>query len=420
MPAPPPWLSSKPPSSTSQASYCEPKSPIIKVEPGTEGSPEAMAMSSSAKTKTRSESHSGTPLLERKNTESVRRLTFAQEKEVVASETWQYINGLTPVPIPIPVFPSAMRVVLQLPRQRDLPEAWKLRLASEKLSYTNLALLINYLNGDAPKDILCNSSAASCAEKWRSVVPAIASLEEGKGTIYKDGAFPRCVFLPIVKEEHQASSKRICCNAFYRDSDSPSTPGIWSPPNPTHIPVPSPVFSSSSPAASSSEYSPEPPTAVERALPENLDPEIPSHQPHHEAQAQQETGYLADLWEQRNEAMYLSGPINVSTSYVHSAGWFHQREGQVLPIGTDGATLQILDLENKGATVPLPSGSQNLLCIVFEGTVEVILQDTPVFTPSRGGQWSVGVGKECRVRNPRIGTKAVLYNIGAPVKQNDE
>ncbi|EGO61671.1 hypothetical protein NEUTE1DRAFT_34168 [Neurospora tetrasperma FGSC 2508] len=316
MPAPPPWLSSKPPSSTSQASYCEPKSPIIKVEPGTEGSPEAMAMSSSAKTKTRSESHSGTPLLERKNTESVRRLTFAQEKEVVASETWQYINGLTPVPIPIPVFPSAMRVVLQLPRQRDLPEAWKLRLASEKLSYTNLALLINYLNGDAPKDILCNSSAASCAEKWRSVVPAIASLEEGKGTIYKDGAFPRCVFLPIER------------------SDSPSD--------------------------------------------------------------------------------------SVSTSYVHSAGWFHQREGQVLPIGTDGATLQILDLENKGATVPLPSGSQNLLCIVFEGTVEVILQDTPVFTPSRGGQWSVGVGKECRVRNPRIGTKAVLYNIGAPVKQNDE
>ena len=100
----------------------------------------------------------------------------------------------------------------------------------------------------------------------------------------------------------------------------------------------------------------------------------------------------------------------VSTSYAHSARWPHQRQGQVLPVGgPNRATLQVLDL-NTGTTTPLRTDGQGLLCVVFEGRgiMEVILQDTPVFTISRGGHWSVAVGKECRVRNPNPGSKAML------------
>ncbi|KAK3484582.1 hypothetical protein B0T13DRAFT_492358 [Neurospora crassa] len=422
MPSAPSWLLN----SRSQTSHSAPKTPTIKKEPGTEESPRVLAQveptPKSAKRKARSESPSDS---DRSNDGKNKKKRTERRNKFKTSEVWQYLVSVSSNTLDEPYGSLTktryMRNIVALPRKRELPAVWATRLASEKPSSEVLQLLIAYLVGDDPGGFLCGLNGPDCAGKWRITGPAMATFLDDKEAIHKACAFPKCVFFPEIKDSNSASGTRRCCNAVYRDSDNPAMPDIWN----LLPPVPSPALSSSSSDTSSSESSsgssPEPSTVVERALPGDLNPEAPSHQPHHEAQAQQETGHLAGLWEQQNEAMYLSGPINVSTSYAHSAGWLHQREGQILPIGADsGATLQILDLENKGATVALPTDSQNLLCIVFEGTVEVILQDTPVFTLSRGGQWSVGVGKECRVRNPRIGTKAILYNIGAPVNQNDE
>ncbi|CCC13889.1 hypothetical protein SMACR_07958 [Sordaria macrospora] len=702
MPPPPPWLS-KPSNLAYQTSHA-PMSPTIKEEPGAAEPLYAIAqadpMPGSAKRKTRSDSHSGSPSQDKGRKKKLGRLNPVRERKVKASETWQYINRLVSAPITVPAFPKTIRAVLQLPRKRDLPDGWKHRLALEKPSFANMALLINYLNGDAPTDSLCNSSAGNCAGKWETAGPALASLEEGKGTIYKDCAFPRCVFFPIVNDEHQ-SSKRICCNAFYRSSNSPSTPNIWSPPNlvhgmasfltsslsassssikkepgteespiaqqimktnsfkreredddpsesgprkkqrqqnneadeegfeklqirvkatetwqylnclthsepivpkiskglvklletdgarkrnlpiawqrrlaikrpsrritklllnfltgdnvsdhfvlcnlpgancrekwitvspavegmqqgkpdiyreiafyccvlfesrsgqrkccnavyrgfhnppmpdvwspPTSAPVsaptlvPTPVLSlvlspapssssyssssssslsessSPSPSRSSSPYSPPPATTMNtgRALPANSYPGTPSHQIVQGTPAQCQTGTIAILSAQRNvpNDLFTPGsgkphirlphsyhvPLNATslttsqgpTSHAHSdsASRPQQSEQDVLPIGTDGATLQTLDLPNMGATVPLPSNGQNLAVIVHEGNVEVILEDVAAFTQSRGDRWAVEAGKECRVRNLHTGSKAVLFVVGIPVRRNNE
>ncbi|KAK1777737.1 hypothetical protein QBC45DRAFT_479006 [Copromyces sp. CBS 386.78] len=111
----------------------------------------------------------------------------------------------------------------------------------------------------------------------------------------------------------------------------------------------------------------------------------------------------------------LFTPGNAPSGYAHSASWLQQRVGQVIPTGTNGSTLQVLDLQNTGTATPLANNFHDLSVIVFEGTVEVILQDVPVFTLSRGGHWAVGVGKECKVRNPHKRSKAILYVVGRPV-----
>ena len=89
-------------------------------------------------------------------------------------------------------------------------------------------------------------------------------------------------------------------------------------------------------------------------------------------------------------------------------------------LAPDGATLQVLDLHSIGMTTALASDVQSLSVIVFEGTVEVILQGAPVFTISRGGHWAVDVGKECRVRNLDTGSNAILYVVGMTVKEIEE
>ncbi|KAK3498756.1 uncharacterized protein B0T23DRAFT_433611 [Neurospora hispaniola] len=428
MPSAPSWLLN----SGSQTSHSAPKTPTIKKEPGTEESPRVLAQveptPKSAKRKARSESPSDS---DRSNDGKSKKKRTERRNKFKTSEVWQYLVSVSSDTLDEPYGSLTktryMRNIVALPRKRELPAVWATRLASEKPSSEVLQLLIAYLVGDDPGGFLCGLNGPDCAGKWRITGPAMATFLDDKEAIHKACAFPKCVFCPELEDSNSTSGKRKCCNTVYRDSDDPSMPEVWLPPTPAPAPdpVPTPVSTPVHTPAPTSTVNPTPTPApsaqAATALPASLNPETPSHQLHHEAQAQEGNVYLASLWEQRNEAMYLSGPLNVSTSYAHSAGWLHQREGQVLPIGADsGATLQILDLENKGATVPLPSDSHNLLCIVFEGTVEVILQDTPVFTLSRGGQWSVGVGKECRVRNPRIGTKAILYNIGAPVRQNDE
>lgn len=418
-------------------------SPTIKKEPGTEDSPRALAQialtPSGAKKRTRSDSHSGS-----ERASPSKRKGDARRERLKASDVWQYLMNVTSNAFDLPrgfTNSEYMRKIVGIPRKRDLHAIWITRLASEQPNTEILKIVIAYLVGDDADGYLCNSKAANCAAQYQALTPALVSWEVGKQEIPKACAFNKCVLYPEMEDYNNFSGKRMCCNQVYRDLDERSMPEVWSPPDPVHTDAsnsgPAPKFHPTP--------TPAPSAKAVTELPTNTNPETPSHQPHYGARAQEENGASSSHWEQQSTTLYLHGPGNgkpshpsfypsitaflslrrslttsqVPASHAHSAAWLHQRQGEVCPIGADSATLQFLDLPSLGATVALPSNSQNLVCIVHEGTVEVILENCPVFSITRGGQWSVGVGKECRVRNPHIGTKAILYNVGIPVRNQE-
>lgn len=183
-----------------------------------------------------------------------------------------------------------MRDLLTLPRKRNLPEIWKTRLALEGVAPGNLRL-----------------KGYNCAVEW-PVGPAMTAFDEGEKAIYKAAAFPRCILFPEHGTSSNASAKRRCVNAHYRESKAESIPPVWSPPASTTAPVYPPMLPSalSPPSAQSyfpapaESYSPgySPPHAstpfnmVERAMPSTLFPETPSRRSIHDEPTQQQTGSL--------------------------------------------------------------------------------------------------------------------------------
>ncbi|KAK3402460.1 hypothetical protein B0T20DRAFT_388176 [Sordaria brevicollis] len=377
--------------------------PAIKKEPGIEESPRALAqvtpMASKPHKRERSASALGSEQASPRKRKKDERLEKAK-----ASDVWQYLMKVTGNAFDLPrdfTKTAYMRGVMARPRLRDLQKVWITRLASEKPSSKLLKTVVFYLVGDDPGEYLCNSKGANCAEKYDAVTPAMVSWEEQKQEIHKAMAFPTCIYIPEGEESSPSSGGRKCCNASYRESNDPSMPEIWLPRSSPPRQDPTPTRAPSSNAATV------PPT--------NSYPETPRQQVFQGTPAQQNTVPIAAPWEQRNEVLYFHGPSNVQISYAHSAGYLHQRQGEPVPIGSSGTTFQMLELPSLGTTVALPSESQNLVGIVMEGRVEVILQDCPVFGISRGSQFNVVAGKECRVRNPLVGVRTILYIHGMPI-----
>lgn len=83
--------------------------------------------------------------------------------------------------------------------------------------------------------------------------------------------------------------------------------------------------------------------------------------------------------------------ITGSTGYAFSASWIEARQGAEIPIGpyssSGGITFEDVKLQNADETTSLTTSpdNQHRVVVVLEGTVEVTLQDVPVFTISRRG-----------------------------------
>lgn len=142
--------------------------PTIKKEPGTEESPFTSTARTTKPKSSKRKKKSNNPETRRAK-KRTKRLGAYQESRVQESETWKYITGLLPTPIDqVPGFPRRIREMLELPLKRDLPIAWKARLASGIPMYQILRILIEYLTGDAGVDALCCSLPGSnCREKWQ-------------------------------------------------------------------------------------------------------------------------------------------------------------------------------------------------------------------------------------------------------------
>ncbi|CCC13890.1 hypothetical protein SMACR_07959 [Sordaria macrospora] len=383
---------------------------------------------------------------------------------IQATETWRYISGLARFEFMVPNLSHQLVALFEQPRRRDLPPAWKNRLAVEKLSFAVKNLVIYFLTGDDVPggSYLCSLLGANCLEQSITVAPAMESVAMGSMLIQKAGAFPLCVLFT------ESSGTRKCCNGVYRNSNSAMMPPVWLPPasapvNPPMLPsaappaipptlpppsslgrgLPQMLPSASSPACPprgnlrppfsqplahryTPSYSPPPAqahssTPAPAAFIKAESPELPtvfgeaaSRQPVQEAPAQQESalGFLTGTWEERREPLYRQGPGNISISYAHPAGWLQDHEGHLLPTGINGISSLVVNLDNPFTPTRLPSDSRSLVCTVHEGTLEVIMDGAPVFNIGCGSQWTVGARQACRVRNVRVGAKAVLYIVG--------
>ncbi|KAK3402458.1 hypothetical protein B0T20DRAFT_465418 [Sordaria brevicollis] len=307
-------------------------------------------------------------------------------QRIKATETWQYLCNLAgDDELRIPGITWELVNTLEQPRKRDLPPAWRNRLAVDELTHGLKQLLIGYLTGDEVPgsnycDLVANNNT-NCRRMFRVAGP-------GSLNILKAGAFPRCV----LNRDHSGRTK--CCNQVYRSMQA--VPAVWSPPAPRAAPA-----AAAAPAAFQA-----PPPAP---LPEP--PRQPASQPQPQPPRQpgQAFDILTSAWEYLRETLFRRALGNPRVEYARSFGWLQDRRGQAVHPGLNGTSLQLLTLDNNHATTTLPSATQGLICIVHEGSLAVELQGVPGFVIGRGSQWTVGFGQECRVRNLSEETNAILY-----------
>nr|CAD21265.1 hypothetical protein [Neurospora crassa] len=136
-------------------------------------------------------------------------------------EIWKYMLEFLQPGTQIPD-DAAITELLTLQKRRDLPEAWKFRLAAftkhDLKTYTSVIL---YLGGTEAVTSPC--SVMGCAHSEQAAEYAASLQRDGSGfqdRVFVKYAFPKCVFLPRHLLDSVPLAKRlkhrICANSYYR------------------------------------------------------------------------------------------------------------------------------------------------------------------------------------------------------------
>ncbi|KAK3498767.1 uncharacterized protein B0T23DRAFT_348473 [Neurospora hispaniola] len=136
-------------------------------------------------------------------------------------EIWKYMLGFLQPGTQIPD-DAAIAELLTLQKRRDLPEAWKFRLAAftkhDLKTYTSVIL---YLGGTEAVTSPC--SVMGCAHNEQTADYAASLQREDprfQNRVFVKYAFPKCVFLPRHLLDSVPLAKRlkrkICANSYYR------------------------------------------------------------------------------------------------------------------------------------------------------------------------------------------------------------
>lgn len=144
-----------------------------------------------------------------------------QEANSELPEIWRYMLEFLQPGTQIPD-DAAIFELLTLRKCRDLPEAWKFRLAGFKKhdlkTYTSVIL---YLGGTEAVTSPC--SVMGCAHNQQAAEYAESLQRDGPGLwdrVFVKYAFPKCVFLPRHLLDSVPLAKRLgrqmCANSYYR------------------------------------------------------------------------------------------------------------------------------------------------------------------------------------------------------------
>ncbi|KHE84151.1 hypothetical protein GE21DRAFT_1361413 [Neurospora crassa] len=148
------------------------------------------------------------------------------------SDTWTYLNSLTPEPIALPD-DACVKELMKLPLLRELPFSWKARLSKKSwvknyCSLKTITAIMHFLVGEDRDRKVCNGLGCDTLGN-DGLISALSDFAIGSDAFHGEYAFPRCIMLPDNIMMSEAVVERIginqCVNAYYRRGKKVPFPG---------------------------------------------------------------------------------------------------------------------------------------------------------------------------------------------------